>query len=169
MHRLQVFIVVLASVFCTAAFAKDKEAEPAVKADTADKFAQTVEQIHKEMAPKGRYEYITPARKSELDSELGQMSALMQKNGSVAAMPSEDRVKLFNAQEKVNAILTDNDSGRLICTKVAPVGSHIPVTKCRTYGEIASQRRTDQKFLQDNVHTLGCQNAACTRGGGGGG
>jgi len=168
MTRFRIATILLSTLLCAPAFAKDKDAEAVVKADTADKFAQTVQQIHEQMAPKGRYEYITPVRKAELDAQLDQMSALMQKNGSVSAMPADDRMKLFNAQEKVNSILTDNDSDRLICTKVAPVGSHIPVTKCRTYGEIASQRRTDQKFLQDNAHTLGCQNAACTRGGGGG-
>jgi len=55
------------------------------------------------------------------------------------------------AQEEVNGILHHNDNNRLVCEHVAPVGSHLPVTTCRTYGEILGQRRADQKFLQDRA------------------
>lgn len=134
------------------AFAADKVNEKRVtaeSADTSEKFAQLVAAVHAEMAEGGHYEFIRPDAKAQVDTDLAAMSALMQKAGSVAQMNQDDKIQLFNHQEHVNGILTHSDSNRLICERRSPVGSNIPITMCKTVGEIEHERRKSQKFLDD--------------------
>jgi hypothetical protein len=37
----------------------------------------------------------------------------------------------------------------VICTNVAPIGSHIPVTKCHTYAQEVEAREGTKKILSD--------------------
>ncbi len=133
------FLVIAAAIALATPLAA-KEPEKAVAADTAEKFAPLATTIRHEMEPGGRYEFIGSRDKRAVDDELDQMAALLAKSGSVAAMGDKDRLALFNAQEKVNGVLARNASDRLICTNEAPVGSHLPVKTCRTYGDIARNR-----------------------------
>ena len=129
---------------------------PTGKADTAEKFSMLIERIHDEMRPGGNYEFITADRRREADELFDQMSRLMHKRGAVADMTYEEKIALFNAQEKVNGILTNSDSRRVLCDSTAPVGSHIAVTTCRTYGDIEARRRRTSEFLNDRSARLGC-------------
>ena len=147
------------------ACAADKVNEKRVAADTADtpeKFEQLTAAVHQEMAEGGHYEFIRPDAKAQVDSDLAAMSALMQKAGSVAQMNQDDKIQLFNRQEHVNGILTHNDSNRLICERRSPVGSNIPITMCKTVGEIEHERRKSQKFLDDQLQV---GNKSLIRGG----
>jgi hypothetical protein len=78
------------------------------------------------------------------------MQSLFDKYGTVAQMDESTKVQLFNDQEAVNAILNHNDSNRLVCEHIAPLGSNIPKTVCRTYGEIQQEQRDSQHYLNAN-------------------
>jgi tRNA isopentenyl-2-thiomethyl-A-37 hydroxylase MiaE len=58
------------------------------------------------------------------------------------------KVQLFNDQELVNTTLTRRDGDRRICESVAPMGSHIPKTVCRTYREIQAEQQHTKDYLQ---------------------
>ncbi|MHB8448797.1 MAG: hypothetical protein ACYC7G_05170 [Rudaea sp.] len=135
-----------------------KVVEHPVAADTAAAFGDQVAAIRQQMNPGGYYQYITPADRSKVNTDLDDMTALLQHSGSVAAMSPADKVKLFNLQEHANGVLTHNDSNRLICEHVEPIGSHIPVTTCRTYGEIRRDREHSKRYLDqrenERVQTL---------------
>ena len=132
---------------CISVSARDAEStkngvvEKPLLADTPESFATQTERIHEEMQPGGRYEFANPSARSKVDMLLGKMASLLQAAGSVDAMNHDARIALFNSQEEVNGILKHNDSNRLVCESRAPVGSHIPVTTCRTFGEIEHGRR----------------------------
>ncbi|HZP66205.1 MAG TPA: hypothetical protein VFB32_07840 [Rudaea sp.] len=141
-------IFVAASLFAGAAFA-DAVEKSRVVADTPDKFALTVKEVHDEMESGGRYEFIAANDRAKVDADMGAMQAMLDKAGAVAAMKQDEKVRLFNLQEHLNGLLTHNDRNRLVCENRAPVGSHIPITHCRTYGEVVTERQQDQKWMDD--------------------
>lgn len=152
MRALSVFrLIGLSSLFfaAIAAAADDKVVEKPVAADTPEKFTLLIADLHHEMGTGGRYEFISPEQKGKVDADLSTMAAMLQKSGSVDAMKEQDKVRLFNTQEHVNGILAHNDINRLVCEHRAPLGSSIPITMCRTLGEIAHSRKTGQKSMEE--------------------
>jgi len=117
--------------------------EVVVKADNKDDFAAVVAAVHQQMLPGGHYEFTSKKDRADIDTQFSAMQTLFDKYGTVAQM-----VQLFNEQQTVNALLTHNNSDRLICEHVAPLGSNIPKTICRTYGEVQREQRDSQHYLQ---------------------
>lgn len=118
--------------------------------------AQTLDGFHKEatsirdgMQPGGRYEFLKANDRDRVEADLTAMEAVLQRNAGQNDLNSADKLRLVNAQEEVNGILKHNDSNRLVCESRAPIGSHLPVKTCRTYGEIEEQRREAQKGVSD--------------------
>jgi hypothetical protein len=61
-------------------------------------------------------------------------------------MPDADRVTLFNAQERINGILTRNDAERLVCRTERPIGTNIPVRTCKTYAYVREHREIGEDY-----------------------
>ena len=157
----------LAFCFGTAA-ASDKAIEKPVAADTPEKFEQVAAGVRQEMSQGGRYEFIRPDDKAKVMADLDSMAAMLQKAGSVSAMPQADQVKLFNTQEHLNGILTHSDRNRLVCEHRAPMGSNIPQTSCKTVAEIEKMRRDSQKYMTDHAQDANINSAAMHAEKGGG-
>lgn len=123
------------------------KAEQIVKADTKDSFNAVVTAVHQQMAPGKRYEFVDDGERAQIDTTFADMQSLFDKYATVGDMPQPVKLQLFNDQETVNAILTRRDDKRLVCESVAPAGSHIPRTSCRTYREIEVERRGAQNYM----------------------
>lgn len=154
------FATVLASLAMVAP-AKEHYHEKQFNADTRDKFESVAASVRAEMKKGGRYEYVTPKERDTIDAKLTEMQKLFADNDSVQAMKQDTKIALFNAQEVVNSILTHRDRDRVICEHHTPVGSHIPVTDCHTYGQEEDARHATRNQL-DDWQRLGCVNAGCT-------
>ena len=76
------------------------------------------------------------------------MHDLIEQNGTVAAMKDEDRIRLFNRQERVNTLLTKNDSQRIICEKAGQTGSLFKSTTCHTVAELEKRTRDSRNNLE---------------------
>ncbi|MGH8160527.1 MAG: hypothetical protein ACREPQ_20665 [Rhodanobacter sp.] len=120
--------------------------ETVVKAENKAEFAAVVVAVHQQMEPGGRYEFVDKNERAKIDADLGNMQALFDKYGTVTQMKMGTRVQLFNEQEEVNAILTRRDDQRLVCESIAPVGSHIPRTTCRTYRQMQQDETATQNL-----------------------
>ena len=125
----------------------DEAIKNRVAADTLEKFQAVAADIRKDMNSGGRYEYITPDNKAKVESDLTAMAEMLQK-GSVNSLSEPDKVKLFNTQEHLNGLLTHSDSNRLVCERVAPVGTTIPKTTCQTVAEIERNRKDGQNSIR---------------------
>ncbi|HZX71206.1 MAG TPA: hypothetical protein VFE77_10355 [Rhodanobacter sp.] len=120
-----------------------------VKAENKEDFTAVVAAVHQQMQPGGRYEHVSASERTGIDQHFNDMQSLFDKYGTVGQMDQKTKIQLFNDQEFVNATLTHRDNKRLVCESVAPVGSHIPRTTCRTYGDIMqSQHDTEQTLIQ---------------------
>ena len=150
MKRFVLFLSLVATLAVAGpSFANEKYNEPSVKADTKEAFTEIATTVRKEMDGGGRFEYLKPQERTQVDQGLDQMTALFDKYGSVSAMNEQAKIELFNTQEKVNSVLTLRDRDRVICKKVAPVGSHIPVTTCHTYAQEVEARQGSKKMMDD--------------------
>ena len=151
MNVVKVAALLLALV-AMPALGKDK-VEPAVNANSKDAFGTVSTWVRGQMQDGGRYAHVTPNERKRVNERLDQMSGIFEKTPAVEQMSEEDKLKMFNYQEEVNAILAKHDSERMICKSVKPVGSHIPVKQCMTAGEIEARRRGDLQYLQRNQNT----------------
>ena len=114
---------------------------------TLDSFNQESAKIHEQMQPGGIYGLMKAADKARVETRLGEMQKLLQDHASDTGMGQNDKIALVNAQEEVNGLLRHNDMNRLVCERRAPVGTNIPVTTCRTFGEIEEQRQASLKQM----------------------
>lgn len=133
--------LVVGAFFLQVAPAVASDAKVIVKAqDKSD--LETVEMaVHQEMQPGRRYQFVTSQDRAKIDASFAVMQSLFDRAGSVDKMNEQEKVQLFNQQEAINAVLKHNDGDRLVCESVAPMGSHIPKTTCRTYRDIEQGHR----------------------------
>lgn len=122
--------------------------EVIVKADNKDDFSAVVAAIHQQMVPGGRYEFVDAVERNQIDTNFSEMQSLFEKFGTVAQMNQAAKVRLFNDQEAINAILTRRDDKRLICRSMPPTGSLIPRTSCKTYREIQVEQMNTKDYMQ---------------------
>jgi len=162
MKRFVLFLSLAATLAVAGpSFANEKYNEPSVKADNKEAFSEIATTVRKEMDGGGRFEYLKPQERTQVDQGLDQMTALFDKYGSVSAMNEQAKIELFNTQEKVNSVLTLRDRDRVICKKEAPVGSHIPIVQCHTYGQAEDAKRGTEKQMADWKRAQ-CSGSGCS-------
>jgi hypothetical protein len=135
-----------------AGMALASKTEAIVKADTKATFDTLVASVQSQMVPGGRFGFMDKKEHEDVNRDLDYMQSLFDKYPSVAQMDANTKLDLFNHQEAVNAILTRRDNNRLVCESIAPVGSHIPRTTCRTYGEIQREHQNTQQVMDNFKH-----------------
>ncbi|GMV31230.1 MAG: hypothetical protein AMXMBFR59_33550 [Rhodanobacteraceae bacterium] len=122
--------------------------DPALQAVTKEKFDDQAAAIRQQMKPGGRWEFVDSEERSRVNSRLDEIASLLASSASADELSREDKGKLLEAQEDVNAILTKKDGRRLICQQVAPTGSNRKQKQCSTYAERERQRRDSRDFLR---------------------
>ncbi len=145
----QLVMGILLAVAGSSALAAEVVKKPVDTADTPEKLQAVIDSVHAEMAQEKRYEFISPTQRSAVDTDFATMMALITKAGSVSALKEDDRVKLFNAQEHANGILTHSDRNRLVCERRQKMGSNLPVNECSTVADIERNRANSQKLMLD--------------------
>jgi hypothetical protein len=120
-----------------------------VVADPAT-FAEQAKQVREDMKPKGAYGGIDLRDREAVEENLDIIEKLLQKQAA-GPLPDADQVRLANAQEKVNAVLTSNEGNRLICTFERRSGTNFKEKICYTARERDTMRRKSQQGFQDGL------------------
>lgn len=148
-NRIVLTLVAIAAgalIFPT--FASPAKTEtPQVQVDTRAGFEAAAAEVRKQMVPGGRFEFVTREEFAKVNTSLDAIGALFNKYGTVANMDQVVKVALFNDQEVVNSILTRRDDSRLICKPRRAMGTRIPTTDCRTYGDIQRERADTHNYM----------------------
>jgi hypothetical protein len=154
MNRLVPFALALAlaPVAVSVQAAAQVDEHPLV-ARTLESFNKDAARIEKDMESGGKYGYISQSEKGRVVTQLGEMRKLLTAHADASDMPEDAKIALVNAQEEINGILSHNDNNRLICQHVAPVGSHRPITTCKTYAEIMAQHRAMEHEMTRRLGT----------------
>jgi hypothetical protein len=142
-------VIALLLLLTSAHAAESQVVEKPLVAQTLEGFDKEAATIRAGMQPGGRYEFLKPDDKNRVEARLASMQKLLQKHAGQSDLNSTDKIALVNEQEEVNALLRHNDGNRLVCENRAPVGSHLPVKTCRTYGEIELERQAAMRMQTD--------------------
>jgi hypothetical protein len=152
-----VFATALAALLAgTSAFGSEKYPfAPDLEKQNTESFNAQATHVRKEMEKGGRYEFIKDNDRASVEDGLTFMHDLIAANGTVAAMKEDDRIQLFNRQEKINALLTNSDRQRVICEKSYQPGSLFRLTTCHTVAELAARERDSKNALEvSQNHTM---------------
>lgn len=126
-----------------------KQPAPAIpKQYAAEEFETIANGIRIQMEPGGRYAHVPEIDRPAIEEQLNKIASLLDGVEVIEELNHEDRVRLFNAQEKVNALLLQHDGERLVCEKTRVTGSHRPRTVCMTWSERQAAREDAQRLFR---------------------
>jgi hypothetical protein len=128
---------VLTLAFAGTAGAQDSYGQKPLDANTAQSFQASAAGIRSEMRPGGRYAFVNPAERARIDAALADIDKVYAGRGGLEGQDA--KVRVFNDQELVNAILERRDV-RTICSNEVATGSLVRVTKCATYAHESGGR-----------------------------
>lgn len=132
------------------AIAKEAGQAPKFAADSLEAFEPQAAKVRKDMQASGQYSGISATDRGAVEADLDKIGNLLKLKGSASALNDADQVQLLNAQERVNAVLTRNDDGRLVCTYERKTGSNFKEKICLTARQREDIRRTAQQdFARD--------------------
>lgn len=117
-------------------------------ADTKAAFAEQAALVRQQMAPGGRYAFVTPDDRAKVDARLDEMIAIFDA-GDVATLPRERLADLYVAQEEINAILTGRDERRVICERTRVTGSHMKTPQCVPFAKKGGGWRASREAIRD--------------------
>ena len=139
MYRFGSIVVMLAlagSAHALAASTKD-----AVQMGGAKPVAEQIREVELAMAS-DKYSELTLENRSAVQASLNQIRAQMGDHERIDQVAPQNKVAIFNEQEKINTILTQSHAdSRLICRREKTVGSNFPTNNCMT---VAERRRATE-------------------------
>ncbi len=145
----RIYMAALCALFASTVAAKEKYSElPDLEKQNVETFSAQSDHVRHEMEKGGRYEFIKTDDRASVEDGLNFMHDLIAQNGTVAAMKEEDKIRLFNRQERINSILTNSDSQRIICEKADQPGTMFRATTCHTYAELQRRSRDAQNTIE---------------------
>lgn len=120
-----------------------------VTAQTLEDFEYQAARIRAEMLPGKRYADLKRRDLNYVNELLHRIHVLLQTHGPVARMAQEQQIDLLNLQERANAVLTGDESNRLLCEWTRVAGSQRRQQICLTSAERERIRARDREmFLQ---------------------
>jgi hypothetical protein len=98
-----------------------------------------------------------------LAAAQAEIRAMLAGKASIDELDAAGKVALFNANEKVIALVNKAEDERLVCKQTKRLGSHRHTLECRTVAQI----RTDREAARDQgTRTRACDPARGSCGGG---
>ena len=168
MKRSSIFSVAILAALLTsgAAFGVEKyPVKPDLDKQNVETFDMQAAKVRQEMDKGGRYERIKDEDRARVEEGLAFMHDLIVANGSVGAMKEDDRIRLFNRQERINALLTHSENNRIICEKTIQPGSLFRLTTCKSVAERAQREQDSKNALEaaQNHVEIGLGSAAAAQ------
>lgn len=95
-----------------------------------------------------KYSEISQQDQRDVRSALDRIALEIDSAGSIGALGSDRRLRVFNDQELINTILTRaGEDSRLVCKREKSVSTRLPSTQCLT----VAQRRKLREEAQDHM------------------
>jgi len=116
---------------------------------TAETYAERRHQLVTEIESGDTYAEINSMQKREVMESLERIGRWLESAGSIDAMSDDQRIRVFNEQEKINTMLTGVAAdSRLVCTREQTVGTRMRQTSCFTVAERRRRREGDTQDAQ---------------------
>jgi hypothetical protein len=111
-----------------------------------------------EAAKAGEYGKLRAEDQQQLDAADREISLLTHKHDDLAKLDAQERMRLFNAQETVMAIVSGLKRNQLVCTYRANAGTRFKTKHCMTRDMADATRKSGRET------TLGAQTLMCVPG-----
>lgn len=112
-----------------------------------DTFVQQQRIIRADIESGRKYRDMDNETKERLYAAQDQMFGLLEGRGSIDDLDQDELIELYNAQGKVNALLTDSELERDVCRRLATVGTHRVGIACYSVREWRRIRETDEAMM----------------------
>ncbi len=145
-----VLLTLLMTLFAAPIWAADLQAPEPLDIATVADFEVYRAAITSQLQTSETYVEITPDQSKRALTLMTEMSAIIARSGSIAALPPLPRVDVFNRQEELNQILARAaEDSRVICRRERPTGSKMPINNCLTLAERRKNREDGKKYLRE--------------------
>lgn len=97
-----------------------------------------------DLAQEGQYGRIGRRDMVELSEAHAAIHRLLEGHEAPEELDNDQRIALFNAQQKITAIVGNDDKNRKICKRVAVTGSRVAAVECMTVAEREARARASR-------------------------
>ena len=162
--RLRLFplvVMFVLAVGATTTVAADNAGTPKLTNMSAAEFLDYHAELAKQLKTK-KYEHINNSSLDDIALEQSKIRSLIGTHKSLDELSDVDQVSVFNAHERVIAIVENAENDRVICKRQKVVGSHRPVNVCNTVGEL---KRAREELAKDEIMRKSrCSGGNCSGG-----
>lgn len=117
--------------------------------DSAAEFEPIADQIRQDMQD-GRYSHLEERDRLAVDTDLSRVTRLLiKRDENNSKLAKRDEVELINAQERINAILIDNEADRIVCKLEAKVGTRMKSKNCMSVRDWAMVNAAAERTMRD--------------------
>ena len=139
MNRCFVFAVTLGFVSLLPSSVVTAAQRPVETLETA------IADIRAGLEPGGKYDYVPKIDRRDIEEQLNIMASLLRGVDAIEDMNQRRKIRLFNAQERVNGLLLQAEGARTVCESHKVTGSHMTSTVCMTQAEKEAAKDTTSR------------------------
>jgi hypothetical protein len=106
---------------------------------------------HADVARRARtseFKALTKDERAELATAQTELRTILEGRATMGELEVDDKLRVFNAHEKVLALVTRAEDERLVCQQQKRLGSHRHQLVCRTAKQLREDRETTQNELR---------------------
>ena len=110
-------------------------------------------------ARRGVYENLSERQHRQLEDRQDALLRMIEGKQSPRELSEPQRMDLFNQLEAIEALVNQAEDQRLICERVATIGTNRKERVCKT----VAQRREEMRFAQDALNRRSnCEGSTCS-------
>ncbi|AVP98736.1 hypothetical protein C7S18_16750 [Ahniella affigens] len=128
------------------------------KANPVRHYEAVIADIRVNLEPGGKYAYVPQNDRPAVEEQLGIISSILAKVDSIDELNQRRKIRLFNAQEKLNGLLLQSEDNREHCQATKLTGTHMTKTVCLTNKQREEAEETRRRFTNSYVHGFGSPN-----------
>lgn len=102
------------------------------------------------LAKSGEYGRLTPGRIARMTAARNKIASLLKGHATGADIKLEDRIEVYNQHQIVLSAVRSTDKDRIVCKRVAAIGTRLAETECMTVG----QREARAKLGRENLDKM---------------
>lgn len=118
-------------------------------ATSAEEFRQQADALRNEMKAGGKYASVAPSDKEKIGKQLEVLQELYDDRAAGKRFGKKDEVRLVNASEEINGLLSGDTDDRLVCQQERRLGSNRTERVCLTVAERRELREEAAKDLRN--------------------
>jgi len=139
MHRVALFLVTMLAVVAPADAAKKLD---------IDSFVVQQQAIRADIESGRKYKDMDNEWKERLFRAQDEMFSLLEGRGSIDDLDQDEVIDVYNAQNIVNALLTDSELERDVCRRITTVGTHRVGIACYSAREWRRIKEADDAMMR---------------------